>query len=107
MARKISTKQRQAKNNALAASQEQTFKILESVADPFFAVDHQWRFTHVNRAAAERWGRRRDDLIGKDFWEAFPQALGPEPAKCFRRPCRSVSLRGSKWCLQFCISGSM
>ena len=85
MARKISTKQRQAKNNALTASQEQTFKILESVADPFFAVDHQWRFTHVNRAAAERWGRRRDDLIGKDFWEAFPQALGSEPREVFQK----------------------
>ena len=85
MARKTSTKQRQAKNNALAASQEQTVKILESVADPFFAVDHQWRFTHVNRAAAERWGRRRDDLIGKDFWEAFPQALGSEPCEVFQK----------------------
>ncbi|MET0528397.1 MAG: PAS domain S-box protein [Microvirga sp.] len=85
MPRKTLTKQRQAKNNALTASHEQTFEILESVADPFFAVDHQWHFTYVNRAAAERWGRRRDDLIGKDFWEALPQALGSEPREVFQK----------------------
>jgi PAS domain S-box-containing protein len=95
MPHKSSTEQRQAENNALSALREQTFDILESVADPFFAVDHQWRFTYVNRAAAERWSRSREDLISKDFLGEFPQAVGSEAYEAFfkamegRQPTRT------------------
>lgn len=83
MPRKPSAKQGRAKRNSVSASPEQSFDILESVADAFFAVDHHWRFTYVNRAAAERWGRDREDLLGKDFLGEFPQAVGSEPWKAF------------------------
>ncbi len=84
MTRKTSTT-RQAENRGLAVSREHASEILESVTDPFFTVDHQWRFTYVNRAAAERWGRRREGLIGKGFWKEFPQAVGSEPCEAFKR----------------------
>jgi PAS domain S-box-containing protein len=83
MPRKRSTKRGQAKNDLFGASPEQSFDILESVADAFFAVDHHWRFTYVNRAAADRWSRNRESLIGKDFLEEFPQAVGSEPWEAF------------------------
>jgi PAS domain S-box-containing protein len=50
--------------------------ILESISDAFFAVDHEWRFTYVNRRAEELWSRTRADLLGKNLWEEFPQAAG-------------------------------
>ncbi|MFC4172983.1 sensor histidine kinase [Microvirga sp. GCM10011540] len=88
MPRKTLTEQGQAEDKSVGPSREQSFDILESVADAFFAVDHQWRFTYVNRAAAERWGRRREDLIGKDFLKEFPQAVGSEPWEAFLRSMR-------------------
>src|SRR3712207_6938155 len=43
-----------------------------------YAVDRDWRFTYVNRRAEEWWGRKREDLIGKVYWDEFPAAVGSE-----------------------------
>src|SRR5687768_2090824 len=49
--------------------------LLESMSDAFYAVDHDWRFTYVNRKAEELWGRTRADLLGQVLWEVFPDAV--------------------------------
>ncbi len=51
---------------------------LESISDAFYALDAAWRFTYVNRKAEQMWGKRREDLIGRNHWEVFPQAVGTE-----------------------------
>lgn len=61
---------------ALAASHSQTTDILESISDAFYAVDHDWKLTYVNRQAEALWSRTREDLIGKSFWDEFPRAAG-------------------------------
>src|SRR5919112_2236729 len=50
----------------------------ESVSDAFYAVDRQWRFIYVNRRAQELWGRSQEELLEKNIWEEFPQAVGSE-----------------------------
>ena len=57
-------------------AREQITTILESIADAFFAVDRDWRFTHVNREAERLLGRSRDDLVGKSLWEEFSAVVG-------------------------------
>jgi PAS domain S-box-containing protein len=54
-------------------------EILESLSDAFYAVDAQWRFTYVNRRAEQWWSRDRGELIGKVYWDEFPQAVGSLP----------------------------
>jgi PAS domain S-box-containing protein len=56
----------------------QVTAVLESIGDAFYAVDSGFRFTYVNRQAEAFWGRRREDLVGKNFWTEFPQAVGSE-----------------------------
>jgi PAS domain S-box-containing protein len=60
------------------AARERATDILESISDAFYAVDWQWRFTYVNRRAEELWGRSRDELLGKNVWEEFPEARASE-----------------------------
>ena len=60
------------------ASHERTVMILESISDAFYAVDHDWRFTYINRKAEKLWGVSRDTLLGRCIWEVFPQVLGSE-----------------------------
>src|SRR5918995_1022306 len=67
------------------AARERTTDILESISDAFFAVDHEWRFTYVNSKAEELWGRSREELLGKDLWEEFPQAEGSESYRQIKR----------------------
>lgn len=66
---------------ALRASEERLRDILESINDAFYAVDKDWRFTYINRKTEELWGRKRDELMGKVYWEEFPQAVGSEQYK--------------------------
>jgi PAS domain S-box-containing protein len=50
--------------------------IFERVTDAFVALDANWRYTYVNRKAAEIFHRRREDLIGKHIWTEFPEGIG-------------------------------
>jgi len=61
------------------AARERATDILESISDAFYAVDMEWRFTYVNGKAEELWGRSREELLGKNVWEVFPEAVGAEP----------------------------
>ena len=48
-------------------------EILESIADNFVALDRDWRFTYINRAAEVMLGRSRDELLGRTIWQEYPQ----------------------------------
>jgi PAS domain S-box-containing protein len=67
------------------AARERATDILESISDAFFTVDNEWRFTYVNSKAEELWGRSREELLGKDLWEEFPQAEGSESYRQIRQ----------------------
>jgi PAS domain S-box-containing protein len=67
-----------AQQEAERASERRAAAILESITDAFYALDEEFRFTYVNRRAEELWGRSRDALLGKQFWEEFPQSIGSE-----------------------------
>jgi PAS domain S-box-containing protein len=52
--------------------------VLESISDAFYAVDGAFRFTYVTRKTEELWGRRREELIGRNFWTEFPATVDSE-----------------------------
>ncbi len=52
-------------------------EVLESISDAFFALDRQWRFTYLNGAAEALLSRRREELLGNNIWDEFPQVVGP------------------------------
>jgi diguanylate cyclase (GGDEF)-like protein/PAS domain S-box-containing protein len=50
-------------------------KILERINDGFFAVDCQWNITYLNSQAGPLIGKKNEELIGKNLWEAYPEAV--------------------------------
>src|SRR5215203_6066160 len=67
------------------AAREWATDTLESISDAFYAVDGEWRFTYVNGKAEELWGRSREELLGKNIWEEFPEAVGSESYRQIQR----------------------
>jgi PAS domain S-box-containing protein len=57
-------------------AQEKAATILENITDGFMALDSNWCFTHVNAAAESINGMRREDMIGRNHWDVFPDARG-------------------------------
>ena len=62
-----------------------TENVLENVADAFFALDHNWKFTYLNRQSERLLRRRRTELLGKTVWEEFPESVGSTFEKQYRK----------------------
>ncbi|HVE78106.1 MAG TPA: ATP-binding protein, partial [Gemmatimonadaceae bacterium] len=67
-----------------------TEAVLGSIADAFYLVDRQWRFTHVNDAAEPLLQTTREALLGRTLWEAFPDVAG----SVFEGPYREAMATG-------------
>jgi hypothetical protein len=68
--------QEQAARIESEAARNQVTNILESITDAFFALNHEWQFTYINRQAEVLLQRTRKDLLGHSIWDEFPEAVG-------------------------------
>jgi PAS domain S-box-containing protein len=59
-------------------AQLQRARLLESMSDGFYAMDARWRLTDMNARAERILGLRREESVGRTFWEVFPEAHGSE-----------------------------
>lgn len=57
---------------------EEKNKILESIGDAFFAVDNHWVVTYWNREAENIFGRKREQITGKNLWEVFADKINSD-----------------------------
>jgi PAS domain S-box-containing protein len=58
---------------------------LESIGDGFVTCDTEWRLIYVNQPAERLSRKRREELLGRNFWEAFPLTAGTNVEREFRR----------------------
>jgi PAS domain S-box-containing protein len=72
--------------------------LLESITDPFYALDRQFCFTYVNGRALEYFQQPRSQLLGNNIWSLYPQAVGSQFETEYRRalmhhrPCEFEAL---------------
>ncbi|MCU4742495.1 PAS domain S-box protein [Natronoglomus mannanivorans] len=50
-------------------------RILGRISDAFYAVDDEFRFTHVNERAEELLQHPKDELLGEQLWDVFPDLV--------------------------------
>src|SRR5262245_6312317 len=60
-------------------------EVLDHISPLFVEFDRDWRYVFVNARAAEALGRKREELIGRIVWEAFPEVVGSEMDRQIRR----------------------
>jgi len=65
-----------ASRRAHRETSEQQRRILESITDAFVALDEDWTLTYVNAQAEALLERSRDELLGENVWDQFPEAVG-------------------------------
>ena len=51
-------------------------EVLENTTDAFFEVRADFTVTYINEKAETILGRNREELVGRNLWEAFPEAVG-------------------------------
>jgi PAS domain S-box-containing protein len=57
---------------------EQRETVLTSISDAFSSIGYDWRYLYVNDRVAELAGVPKQDLLGRNIWEVFPEAVGGE-----------------------------
>ena len=78
------TRRKQIEDTLQQANQRAT-NILESITDAFFTLDHQWRFTYLNKQSEPLVQRSREELLGKSLWDEFPATVGSTFEQSYRR----------------------
>jgi PAS domain S-box-containing protein len=61
--------------------------ILESITDGFLAVNNKWEVTYINKEAEKIFNCKREDLLGKNLWNFFPES---KDGKFYREYHRAV-----------------
>jgi PAS domain S-box-containing protein len=63
----------------------QPIDYLEGLMEGFVAYDADWRMTYMNAAGERLLGRRREEVLGKTWQEAFPHAVGNAVDRMYQR----------------------
>jgi len=82
----------QARHDAIRREEElraETAGVLESITEGFLALDRDWRFTYLNAEAERLNGVRRDEVLGRNHWDVYPDALGTEVERAYREVMRT------------------
>ncbi len=61
--------------------------ILDRISDGFMAFDRNWNFVYINNSAENSFGR--DELLGKNIWAQFPDAVNTEFHEACHQAMRS------------------
>jgi len=64
-------------------------EFIERISDGFVAFDAQMNYTYVNQRGGELLGRKPQELIGKNYWEEYPEARGTPFANAYVRALES------------------
>jgi diguanylate cyclase (GGDEF)-like protein/PAS domain S-box-containing protein len=48
---------------------------LETMSDAFLTIDREWRFLYANREAQKLLGHSKAEMVGRNIWELFPEAV--------------------------------
>ena len=62
---------------------------LEGLLEGFVAYDAHWVMTYMNAAAERLLGRKREDVLGKTWHQAFPHAVGNAVDHMYQRVMRT------------------
>lgn len=68
---------------AMLESEEKYRVFIQRITDAFIALDKNWQYTYMNEQAGQLIKRNPADLIGKNVWEEFPEAVGSSTYQAF------------------------
>lgn len=55
---------------------QRLYQTLEHISDAFLTLDSNWCFVYLNAQAERLLNKKRQQLIGVNIWQAFPEARG-------------------------------
>lgn len=69
----------------LLETRQKAAESLDHINDIFVTFDSEWRYTYINAAGQKLLGLKPDELFGMTLWDRFPELLGTELEREYRR----------------------
>lgn len=66
-------------------ARQQVETIIASISDGVFVLDRNWCYTYASDRLCELAGKSREELLGHNNWELFPEAVGTDVYLQFHR----------------------
>jgi PAS domain S-box-containing protein len=57
-------------------SEEKFRSLAESISDPYFAMDNDFKFLYWNKASEKLTGVKAEDSVGRSIYDVFPEIIG-------------------------------
>ncbi|HEY9650466.1 MAG TPA: PAS domain S-box protein, partial [Coleofasciculaceae cyanobacterium] len=67
------------------AAKERLETVLSSIKDGFYVLDCNWRYTYVNDRYCQIAGMQREEILGQNIWELFPDDVDTDFYVQFQR----------------------
>lgn len=64
-----------AARDAVVAGSRRLHRMIENISDAFYMLDENWHFMFLNTRAEELLEYSRGELLGRNIWEVFPDAI--------------------------------
>jgi PAS domain S-box-containing protein len=66
-------------------AERQLAELLSTMPHGYVTLNRDWIFTFANELAVKTSGKRREDLLGKNVWDIWPELAGTELERQYRR----------------------
>ena len=70
---------------AVHSAAERLGRVLETMSTAFLTLDRDWTLHLRQRRRRADLRRRRDELVGRRLWDVYPELVGTETERCYRR----------------------
>lgn len=70
-------------------SEEEFRSLIENISDGIMALNSNWKIIYLNQAAEKILGKNSHDLIEKNIWEQFPEAINTKFFKAYNKALQS------------------
>jgi PAS domain S-box-containing protein len=67
------------------AARERLQNVLDSTAEMYVTLDRDWHLTYLNKPGEVLVGRRSEEVIGRRFWDLFPEHIGNDLYQSLQR----------------------
>ncbi|MFY7838660.1 MAG: PAS domain S-box protein, partial [Lacibacter sp.] len=74
---------------AYQKSQERYREMVERITDGFIALDRNFNYIFLNKQAAELIKKTQEDVLGKNVWDLFPDAVGSSTYNAFQQALKT------------------
>jgi len=78
-------KRRHPEGDQVKPTAKNDYAVLERINDGIVVFDSELNYTFVNKRAGELLGRQPGELIGKNYWQEYPEATGTPFANAYVR----------------------